>query len=60
MIKNIRLQINKNHPSKKRKFEYIKPVYRMVNQLKVVKKEQVLELKFESYKFERIFDKNGN
>lgn len=60
MIKEIRIQINKNHPNKKWKFEYIKPVYRMVNQLKIVKKEQVLELKFESYKFERIFDKNGN
>ena len=53
MIKDIRLQIIITNPSKKWKFEYIKPVYRMVNQL-------VLELKFESYKFERIFDKNGN
>ena len=58
-VLNIRCGIVKSEPNKKWEFGYTKPVYRVVNKLMITNKEQNLKLGFQSYKFKRIFNKDG-
>lgn len=58
VLKNIRNEIREDI-KKKWKFNYVKPVFRLVNKLLITDKNQNLELGFESYKFIRVYDKNG-